>query len=456
LTFKDLYLSPALLARLDEIGYETPTPVQAKAIPIILQGRDLLACAQTGTGKTAAYVLPILDILAEQRSRAMMPRCIILLPTRELALQVEASFKEYGQKAPLKVALIIGGVSMGNQEQALAKGVDVVIATPGRFLDLHGRGKVLLMDANVLVIDEADRLLDMGFMPDVQKIVDLLPKTRQTIFLSATMPGEIQKLTETFLNNPKEIKISPVHKTGETITQYLVFTTNQKKEIDAQKRQVLRDLLTKQNIKNAIIFCNRKRDVDVLQRSLERSGYKARGLHGDMPQSTRTEVLAQFKEGGISFLIASDIAARGVDVVDMPHVINYDVPHNSEDYIHRIGRTGRAGCTGHAWTLVCGRDQKAIQLIEQMTQKTIPYLEGFTPQDHHGETGEKAPTRPAKKAEIEVKKSEAPKPMRGTKNPEAPKVSREPQHKVATVENEPAAAGFGKELPAFMRIAFPK
>ncbi len=369
MSFESLGLSAPVVQAVAEKGYTEPTPIQEKAIPIVLMGRDVLGCAQTGTGKTASFVLPMIDILAQGRAKMRMPRSLILEPTRELAAQVAENFEIYGKNNKLSMALLIGGVSFDDQERALEKGVDVLIATPGRLLDHFERGKVLLNDVKVLVIDEADRMLDMGFIPDVERIVGLLPPLRQTLFFSATMPPEIKRLADRFLSNPKEISVAPPASAAKNIVQGLCVVP------EAEKREALRRLIREQDIKNAIIFCNRKRDVAVLQASLKKHGFNAGALHGDMSQPARMETLERFKQGEIQILVASDVAARGLDVTDMSHVFNFDVPHSPEDYVHRIGRTGRAGKTGHSFTLASPEEGALVEAIEKLIGTTIPRVE---------------------------------------------------------------------------------
>ena len=366
MNFSDLGLSPEVLRAVEDAGYKQPTPIQEQAIPYVLMGRDVLGCAQTGTGKTASFTLPMIDILASGRARARMPRTLVLEPTRELAAQVSEAFDVYGKYHKLNQALLIGGESFTDQERKLARGVDVLIATPGRLIDLFERGKILLSDVKILVIDEADRMLDMGFIPDVERIVGLLPKIRQTLFFSATMPPEIRRLADAFLMNPKEIAVTPPASPAATVVQGLTVV-----EPD-DKRETLRRLIRSEDVKNAIIFCNRKRDVDILYRSLKKHGLDVAALHGDMPQSKRTETLERFRNGEVRLLVASDVAARGLDIQGMSHVFNFDVPIHAEDYVHRIGRTGRAGREGRAFTLAAPEDGRFVQAIEQLIGKPIP------------------------------------------------------------------------------------
>lgn len=367
--FADLGLSEALLRGVAESGYVHPTPIQEQAIPVVLMGRDVLGCAQTGTGKTASFVLPMMDILAGSRAKARMPRSLILEPTRELALQVAENFVKYGQHMKLTHALLIGGESMSDQTDALNQGVDVLIATPGRLLDLFDRGRVMLADCKLLVIDEADRMLDMGFIPDVERIVSLLPPLRQTLFFSATMAPEIRKLADAFLQNPKEITVSAPASVATTITAGLAFVQPH------DKREALRRLIRSQDVQNALIFCNRKRDVDILHKSLTKHGFAAGALHGDLPQSVRFQTLERFKAGELRLLVCSDVAARGIDIGGLSHVFNFDVPFRDEDYVHRIGRTGRAGREGNAFTLATADDVKLVAAIEALTGKPIPRIE---------------------------------------------------------------------------------
>ena len=372
MTFKDLGLSEKVLQAVEASGYTMPTPIQAQAIPHALIGRDIFGIAQTGTGKTAAFTLPMLSRLEQGRARARMPRTLILEPTRELAAQVEESFARYGINHKLNVALLIGGVSFGDQETKIMRGADVLIATPGRLLDFFERGKLLLTGIEILVIDEADRMLDMGFIPDIEKICKLVPFTRQTLFFSATMPPEITRLTETFLHQPIRIEVARAASTASTITQALIASAP-----GPAKRQTLRKLIrSSEAFKNAIIFCNRKRDVAVLHKSLLKHGFNAGALHGDMDQRARMASLEAFKSGDVDLLVCSDVAARGLDIPDVSHVFNFDVPVHSEDYVHRIGRTGRAGKNGTAFTIVSPMDKKHIDDIERLIAKPIPWLAG--------------------------------------------------------------------------------
>jgi len=369
MTFADLGLSDQLLRAVDDSGYNEPTPIQRAAIPSVLMGRDLVGIAQTGTGKTAGFVLPMIDILAHGRSRALMPRSLILEPTRELAAQVSENFEKYGKYHKLSMALLIGGVQMGDQVKALEKGVDVLIATPGRLMDLFQRGKILLNGCELLVIDEADRMLDMGFIPDIEEICSKLPKSRQTLLFSATMPPPIQKLAEKFLNEPKRVEVARPASANINIEQKIV-------PVDPDmKREMLRRLLKAEDVKNAIIFCNRKSTVRELTTSLKRSGFAAGQIHGDMDQSDRIAEFDRFKRDEINILVASDVAARGLDVKGVSHVFNFDVPWQPDDYVHRIGRTGRAGAKGTAVTLATREDGENIAAIEKLTGTKIARLD---------------------------------------------------------------------------------
>lgn len=397
MSFEKIGLSAKTLQAIAEVGYTSPTPIQEKAIPLLLEGRDVIALAQTGSGKTASFILPLLDILSRGRAKARMPRSLIIEPTRELAAQVANDFAVYGKHHTFSVALLIGGESFVDQEKKLIKGVDVLIVTPGRLLDLHERGKILLNDVKVFVIDEADRMLDMGFIPDIERIASLLP-VHQTALFSATMPPAIQRLTQQFLKNPEQLTISSPTDAATSIEQYIV------RVLEKDKRQALSTLLDTQEFKQAIVFCNRKREVDEVYNAMRRHGLKVGALHGDLTQSSRNETMKAFKDGSIHFLIASDVAARGLDIEDLPVVINFHVPTNPEDYIHRIGRTGRAGKEGKSFTFVSPHEQKHLTLIFNALDKVIEeYSLNLESQPSKMKSKPSAPekkTAPVKKAEV--------------------------------------------------------
>ena len=364
--FTDLGLSPGVLQAVTDSGYDTPTAIQEQAIPVAMTGLDILGIAQTGTGKTAAFTLPMIERLAAGRSRARMPRAIVLAPTRELADQVAEAFEKYAKFQKLNWALLIGGVSMADQVAKLDKGVDVLIATPGRLLDLFERSKVMLNGVQIMVVDEADRMLDMGFIPDIERIFKLTPATRQTLFFSATMPPEITRLTEQFLKNPVRIEVSRPASTNENITQYVLRVPHKDPRA---KRIALRALLKTLDIKNGIVFCNRKAEVDIVAKSLTKYGFDAAPIHGDLDQALRMKTLDSFRKGDLKLLVASDVAARGLDIPDVGHVFNFDVPHHADDYVHRIGRTGRAGRTGEAYLLLSAADEKNFDKVIKLIKK---------------------------------------------------------------------------------------
>jgi len=409
MTFADLGLSDQLLRAVADSGYTEPTPIQSAVIPSVLMGKDLIGIAQTGTGKTAGFVLPMIDILHEGRSRARMPRSLILEPTRELAMQVAENFDKYGKYHPLSMALLMGGVQMGDQVKALEKGVDVLIATPGRLMDLFGRGKIMLNDCNLLVIDEADRMLDMGFIPDIEEICSKLPKSRQTLLFSATMPPPIQKLAAKFLSDPKRVEVARPATANINIEQRLVEVRPDK------KKDALRDILRHEEFKNAIVFSNRKTMVRELASSLKRSGFAVGQIQGDMDQADRIAEFDRFKSGEITILVASDVAARGLDVKGVSHVINFDVPWQPDDYIHRIGRTGRAGLTGIAITLATRADGEAVERIEKLIGHEIPRA---------GAPSDEPEPAPKPKRGGAPKQSEAPKPAKATKAPGPPRAEK--------------------------------
>ncbi len=376
--FSDLKLGPKVLKAIEAAGYESPTPIQAGAIPPALEGRDVLGIAQTGTGKTASFTLPMISMLSRGRARARMPRSLVLAPTRELAAQVAENFDAYAKGSKLSKALLIGGVSFKEQDRLIDRGVDVLIATPGRLLDHFERGKLMLTGVQIMVVDEADRMLDMGFIPDIERIFSLTPFTRQTLFFSATMAPEIERITNTFLSNPAKVEVARAATTNANITQGVVMFQAQNKRSEAkEKRDLLRALIEKEGeaCTNAIIFCNRKVDVDIVAKSLKKHGLNAEPIHGDLDQNRRMEVLKGFRDGEIRFLCASDVAARGLDIPDVSHIFNFDVPGHAEDYVHRIGRTGRAGKSGVALMICSPRDEKNLDDVQRLIKNKIPQLE---------------------------------------------------------------------------------
>ena len=418
--FEDLGFNEAILSAIKDCGYDTPTPIQEKAIPHILMSRDVVGLAQTGTGKTASFTLPMIEILSGGRAKARMPRSLILSPTRELAAQIAENFDTYGKNSKLTKALLIGGSSMEEQIRIMERGADVLIATPGRLIDLFERGKILLTDIKVLVIDEADRMLDMGFIPDIEKICSLLSPMRQTLLFSATMPPEIKKLTKKFLSNPKEVAVAPPASTANTVEQFIVNTHPK------EKKRVLEQIIQKENVQNAFIFCNRKRDVDALGQWLKGKGYSAQSMHGDMQQAVRTKTLEAFKAGEVTLLVCSDVAARGIDVDNVSHVFNYDVPVNPDDYVHRVGRTGRAGQTGRAWMLVTKYEDKALAAVTKRIGKEV----------------EEISLKSQNKKEKHVSKA----PQEHVPKTQKKHVSKAPQEEVAE-----DVSGFGDEMPAFFK-----
>jgi len=450
MTFADLGLSNELLRAVGESGYTEPTPIQAKAIPPVLMNKDLVGIAQTGTGKTAAFVLPMIDILGHGRSRARMPRSLILEPTRELAAQVAENFEKYGKYHKLSMALLIGGVQMGDQVKALEKGVDVLIATPGRLMDLYGRGKILLTGCSLLVIDEADRMLDMGFIPDIEEICSRLPKQRQTLLFSATMPPPIQKLANKFLTDPKTVEVARPASANINIEQRIVEVRADK------KRDVLRDVLRADEVKNAIVFSNRKTTVRDLYTSLKRGGFAVGQIHGDMEQADRIAEFDRFKQDEITVLVASDVAARGLDVRGVSHVVNFDVPWQPDDYVHRIGRTGRAGAKGIAITLATREDAEALSRIEKLIGQPIARVETIV--------AEKAERQDVSPAQAEDKPARAPRrkaappsdeqrPPRAAKPKSEPEPARDRQPR-RLPEAQPLSAdeGWNGPLPDFLSV----
>ncbi len=464
--FSDLNLDEKVLKAVAETGYTTPTPIQAEAIPHAIMGRDVLGIAQTGTGKTASFTLPMITILAQGRARARMPRSLILCPTRELAAQVAENFKTYGKYHKLTMALLIGGVSFKDQDRLIDRGVDVLIATPGRLLDHHERGKLMLTGVQVMVVDEADRMLDMGFIPDLERIFKLTPFTRQTLFFSATMAPEITRITEEFLHNPVRVEVARAATTSENITQVVCEHTPSRKDRAAkEKRDLLRALMVAEGdaLKNAIIFCNRKVDVDIVAKSLKKYGLDANPIHGDLDQSTRMRILNDFREGKLKFLVASDVAARGLDIPAVSHVFNFDVPIHAEDYVHRIGRTGRAGLLGKAITLCLPVNKKHIDAIEELVKTKITRIENPLQK-----TAAPAPAeKPALKAAPEPKAEEASKPRRARpprkEREEPPKRENNRQEGNRRNDNNRgnnrndnrrSPLGMGDHMPAFLTREF--
>jgi superfamily II DNA/RNA helicase len=464
MNFDELGLSPKVLEAVRASGYETPTPIQAQAIPHALAGRDVLGIAQTGTGKTAAFTLPMLSRLEQGRARARMPRTLILEPTRELAAQVEEAFVRYGVNHKINVALLIGGVSFGDQEAKITRGADVLIATPGRLLDFADRGKILLTGIEVLVIDEADRMLDMGFIPDIERICKLVPFTRQTLFFSATMPPEITRLTEQFLQNPVRVEVSRPASTAAAITQTLVKTGVSPEEKRATLRRVIRGA---ENFKNAIVFSNRKRDVQVVYRSLEKHGFSVGALHGDLDQRARMAALDAFRSGSVQLLVCSDVAARGLDIPDVSHVINYDAPHHAEDYVHRIGRTGRAGKAGVAITLATRLDTKNIDEIEKLIARKIDWAPGSADVDAAEEVSEEKrpersrgrsaashePRREEERREPRREEERRERPAPRGRRPEAPAAAAAapaPRRRHREDFDDAPVVGLGDHVPSFL------
>ncbi len=435
--FADLGLSEELLKSIADAGYEEPTPIQAQAIPPVLMMKDLIGIAQTGTGKTASFVLPMIDILAHGRSRARMPRSLILEPTRELAAQVAENFEKYGKNHGLSMALLIGGVSMGDQVKDLEKGVDVLIATPGRLMDLFERGRILMSGCELLVIDEADRMLDMGFIPDIEEICSKLPSTRQTILFSATMPPPIKKLSDQFLNNPKYIEVSRPATANTSIDQSLINVAPR------GKRKLLVDILDNEGVETAIIFCNRKTEVRDLCQNLRKEGFDAGQIHGDMDQSSRLAELDRFKSGELNILCASDVAARGLDIKGVSHVVNYDIPWHPDDYIHRIGRTGRAGATGVAITFVTKSDSEHVENIEKLTGMKIPV---------RGKAAGKAPKTAT--ADTERRQPEKPKHMKKPRKEAAPPAENKKTVDRTNSGPEVSDDGWNGPVPSFLDANF--
>ena len=445
--FSDLKLNPKILNAIEDVGYQEPTPIQLQAIPAALEGRDVLGIAQTGTGKTASFTLPMIHLLARGRARARMPRSLVLCPTRELAAQVAENFELYSKNLKLTKALLIGGVSFKEQDQLIDKGVDVLIATPGRLLDHFERGKLLLTGVQIMVVDEADRMLDMGFIPDIERIFNLTPFTRQTLFFSATMAAEIERLTNTFLSAPLRVEVARQASASENIEQsVLLFKPSRKDREGTEKRKLLREMILNEggDCKNAIIFCNRKSDVDICAKSLKKYGFNAAAIHGDLDQKYRMDTLEGFRTGSLQFLVASDVAARGLDIPSVSHVYNFDVPTNAEDYVHRIGRTGRAGRNGKALMISTPRDEKNFNAIEKLIQTEIPKIENSSLNNKD-------------KNRKEIQKNVAKQNTKGKPSAKVNKVSNRFSKSLATNQNEPSTSSEYKDefqLPNFITKSF--
>ncbi len=488
MTFDELNLDPRVLEAVKGAGYTAPTPIQAEGIPPALEGRDVLGIAQTGTGKTASFSLPMISRLAKGRARARMPRSLVLCPTRELAAQVAENFETYSKGLKLSMALLIGGVSFNEQDKKIDRGVDVLIATPGRLLDHFERGKLMLSNIEIMVVDEADRMLDMGFIPDIERIFGLTPFTRQTLFFSATMPPEIQRITDTFLQNPVKVEVARESTVASTVTQALrLITAERKDKLPNAKREALRDMIREEgdSLNNAIIFCNRKRDVTIVHKSLEKHGFDVASLHGDLDQRIRMQVLSAFRDGKIRLLVASDVAARGLDIPDVSHVYNFDIPTHAEDYVHRIGRTGRAGRSGKAFSLTVKSEEKYLKNIEDMLGQPIPLMEIEEATEVEAEAPAAEEAKPQRKARSirgrgrknsdnqtnEAAPAEAKADTQPAAGPAQPaqndtqngrqKNDRRPAHGERKPRNERhdkqdrAVRGLGDHMPAFMLIPLP-
>ncbi len=482
MTFSELGLSESVLNAVEDAGYKEPTPIQAQAIPHVLRGVDVLGCAQTGTGKTAGFTLPMIDLLSRGRAKARMPRSLILEPTRELATQVAENFETYGKNNRLSMALLIGGVSFEDQNRKIDRGVDVLIATPGRLLDHFERGRLLMRGVEILVIDESDRMLDMGFIPDVERIASLLNPNRQTLFFSATMPPEIRRLADVFLKDPIEVSVAPPASPAETVEQSLSIVRS------GDKRAALRALLRDQPVKNALIFCNRKRDVDIVATSLASHGFDAAALHGDMTQSHRTQTLERFKNGELKLMVCSDVAARGLDIAGLSHVFLFDLPYHPDDYVHRIGRTGRAGMRGRSFSFATPEDSKFLSAIEGLIGREIPRFEidgidgetvaeddgrgrgrgrgGRTRREGSSSGGgrgrakrENQPKDEAPAAKEDAPKESKPRTPRAKRSDAKPKTAdgKTPARRREPKDDAPSGPGLGDHMPAFlMRPARPK
>jgi ATP-dependent RNA helicase RhlE len=453
--FSDLALSPKVLKAVEAAGYETPTPIQAGAIPPALEGRDVLGIAQTGTGKTASFTLPMICKLARGRARARMPRSLVLCPTRELAAQVAENFDTYAANVKLTKALLIGGVSFKEQDLLIDRGVDVLIATPGRLLDHFERGKLLLTGIEIMVVDEADRMLDMGFIPDIERIFSLTPFTRQTLFFSATMAPEIERITNTFLSNPARIEVARQATAAENITQEVVLMTPSRRDRAAtEKRAMLRTLIEREGetCTNAIVFCNRKVDVDIVAKSMKSHGYDAAAIHGDLDQSQRTKTLDSFRDKTLRFLVASDVAARGLDIPSVSHVFNYDVPSHSEDYVHRIGRTGRAGRDGKTVMISTPADAKNLAAIEKLIDKPIPRADGIEVPAAKDQDDAPRKGREKKGRRDRNEARSAPEPKPATEN--TPKREERDRRNGGRDSSGPKVVGMGDHMPSFIAKSF--
>ncbi len=446
--FSELLLDPKVLAAVESAGYKEPTPIQSQAIPPAIAGRDVLGIAQTGTGKTASFTLPLITLLGRGRTRARMPRSLVLAPTRELATQVAENFKTYSSNTKLNMALLIGGVSFQEQLSLIDRGVDVLIATPGRLLDHFERGKLLLSGVQIMVVDEADRMLDMGFIPDIERIFKLTPFTRQTLFFSATIAPEIERITNEFLSNPVRVEVTPSATVAASIDQSaLVVQPRGKNTVFKDKREALRKVIREREgeLKNAIIFCNRKSDVDILHKSMAKHGFDCAAIHGDLDQSVRSRTMSEFKDGSIRFLIASDVAARGLDIPDVSHVFNFDVPHNAEDYVHRIGRTGRAGRTGIAITISIPKDDRYIAAIERLIGLEIPIQSETLPEPERRARG-----KCSKRAAGNAPRTRKPP----AKNARAERVPDLPEESAPGGGDNPVVVGMGEHIPEFLLQEF--
>ena len=469
--FTDLNLDPKVLKAVADAGYDEPTPIQAGAIPPALEGRDVLGIAQTGTGKTASFTLPMITLLGRGRARARMPRSLVLAPTRELAAQVAENFDTYTKYHKLTKALLIGGVSFKEQDLLIDRGVDVLIATPGRLLDHFERGKLLLTGVQIMVVDEADRMLDMGFIPDIERIFSLTPFTRQTLFFSATMAPEIERITNTFLSNPAKVEVARAATTNKNITQGVVmFKASRKDREGSEKRKLLRTMIDQEGegLTNAIIFCNRKTDVDITAKSLKKYGYDAAAIHGDLDQSHRMKTLDGFRDGSLKLLVASDVAARGLDIPNVSHVFNFDVPSHAEDYVHRIGRTGRAGRSGTAMMICVPRDEKNMEDIERLVKEPIPRLDNplkgkapepkddAAPKEEKPKRSRGGRSKKAEAPEAEAEVEAAPKPE--TTEPARPEGkgtrSRGGRGRGRRDDSGPTPMGMGDHMPTFIAKSF--